>query len=262
MERRHDPAMFGAAPGLVVAPYSAVAPYPAAAVLASWANARLRDPQLANIIPPLINWDEPVLPAAAELSFWPQARVPLGQALALIPQPWWSARCVLPVPGDPGGLPAGCPRALSAGQAVVWSHLDTSVVLSPLEMPGGDRMWVAERASSAAAAPATARQANREIMAALERCVALAEAALLPRQTMASALVSQVADLPVPLPPDSEAATVALARQSATVIAIVATAMNDLPETSEAATLRDALAPLGRAARQGLSVAFSQNVGR
>ena len=38
MERRHDPAISGIAPGLVVAPYSAIAPYPAAAVLTAWAN--------------------------------------------------------------------------------------------------------------------------------------------------------------------------------------------------------------------------------
>lgn len=258
MERRHDPAISGIAPGLVVAPYSAIAPYPAAAVLTAWANADRSAGWSQSERPTLLSYDEPVLPAAAEVSFWPQARMPLGEALMAVPDNWWPARCALPVPGDPGGLPAGTPRALSAGQAVVWGHPEGSLVLSPVSMPGGDRMWWAERAPAAVTVPPDRREATRVIMTALEDCVTLAESSLLPRQLMASAAVARIADLPVPLPPGSDAATVALARQSAIVVAVVAAAMTALPETSEAADVRAALAPLGRAARVGLSVAFSE----
>lgn len=258
MERRHDPALSGTAPGLVVAPYSAISPYPVAAILTSWANAAhgarwARDAHLGDIV----NLDEPVLPSAAEVSFWPEARIPLGDALKVIPEQWWPARSALPVPGDLGGLPAGATKALSAGQAVVWSHSDNSLVLSPISMPGGDRMWWAERTSTVAAPPPDQRQAARAIMVALEECVALAEAALLPRRMLASTEIARVSELPVPLPPGSAADTVALARQAATLVAIVDAAMASLPETSEAAEVRAALAPLGRAARVGLSVAFS-----
>lgn len=257
MERRHDPAVSGATPGLVVAPYSAIAPYPVAAVLTAWSNAgHSRGWSSQTSLGP-VSLDEPVLPAAAEVPFWPQARMPLGEALVALPDKWWPARCALPVPGDPGGLPSGTPRALSAGQAVVWASREQSVVLSPVSMPGGDRMWWAESAPAVATAPPNQREAARAIMAALEECVALAESALLPRQVMASSSVAQVSEQPVPLPPGSDAATVALARQSATVVVIVDTAMKSLPETSEAADVRQALAPLGRAARAGLSVAFS-----
>lgn len=262
MERRHDPATSSDAPGLVVAPHSAVSPYPPAAILTAWANAGQVGHLPSHRHTSQVRLDEPVLPAAAEKPFWPQARLPLGQALAAIPDSWWPARCCLPVPGDPGGLPAGAPRALSAGQAVVWSQAGESLVLSPLVMPGGDRMWLAEQAATETPHPGDQRDATREIMHALERCVTLAESSLLPRQLLASAAISQVSDLPVPLPPGAEGTTVALARQSATVVAIVSAAMASLPETSEAHQLREALVPLGRAARVGLSVAFSQPPGR
>lgn len=258
MKRRHDPATSIDAPGLLVAPYSAIAPYPPAAVLTAWANAWHAGRTSADQPPDLFDLDEPVLAAAADTPFWPQARLPLGQALTAVPAAWWPARCCLPVPGDVGGLPAGAPRALSAGQAVVWSDSKSSVVLSPMTMPGGDRMWVAERAAASLTGTTDRREANASIMQALERCVTLAESSLLPRRSMAADAVARMSEMPVPLPPGTEAAVVGLARQSATVVAIVSAAMSGLPETSEAAELREALVPLGRAARLGLSVAFSQ----
>lgn len=262
MERRHDPATSIDAPGLLVAPYSAVAPYPAAAILTAWANALHHGTAPQNQHPRVINVDEPVLTAGADAPFWPQARLPLGTALRAVPESWWPARCCLPVPGDLGGLPAGVPRALSAGQAIVWTHSGESVVLSPMTMPGGDRMWVAERASTSAAALPDRREVKAAIMAALEQCVTLAESSLLPRRTMTAEAVATLAELPVPMPPGTDAATVALGRQSATLVAIVTTAMAALPETTEGAELRAALVPLGRAAREGLSVAFSASAGR
>lgn len=262
MERRHEPATAGRAPGLMVGPYSAVAPYPSAAVLTAWANAAHVAKAFAWRGSGIVDSDEPVLPASAAVAFWPHARMSVSQALASLPEPWWPARCCLPVPGDLGGLPAGAPRALSAGQALVWSHDGEALVLSPMIMPGGDRMWLAERTRGVAGSSVDRRTASQRIMQALEECVELAESSLLPKQAMASAEVSRVAELAVPLPPGADASAVALARQSATLVAIVSTAMSALPDTSEAARLREALVPLGAAARLGLSVAFSELGGR
>ena len=261
MDRRHNRATSIGAPGLLVAPYSAVAPYPDAAILTAWANA-WHDGTVSTDHRRVIGLDEPVLAAAADAPFWPQARLSLRQALAAVGDSWWPAQCCLPVPGDLGGLPAGAHRALSAGQAVVWTHAGESVVLSPMAMPGGDRMWVAERAAASTQWPPDRREVNTAIMQALERCVTLAESSLLPRRESTAHTLARLSELPVPLPPGTEAAVVALARQSATVVAIVSAAVADLPPTSEAAELREALVPLGRAARQGLSVAFSATGGR
>ena len=257
MEQRHEPAA-ASDPGLLVPIYGTVAGYPVAAIVTAWANHIATDPP-ARFAPPLIGPHEHLLPAAAGVPFWPEARLPLAAALQAVPSSWYPARCALPVPGDLGGLPAGAPRARAAGQAVILSDGDEAIVISPMTV-GGARMWTAERTPNTPAAPARLADVKREIMGAMEQAIVVAESAVLPRQEMSTDLAA-IAEAPVPLPPGTAAPVVALARQSATVLAIVDAVMRHLDAGSDAAAVREALVPLGRAGRQGLSVAFSASDG-
>ena len=253
MEQRHGPAA-ASDPGLLVPIYGTVAGYPAAAAVTAWAN-HLAAGAPADFAPPLIDPQEPLLPAAAAVPFWPEARLPLADALQAVPHSWFPARCALPVPGDLGGLPAGATRALAAGQALILSAGDDTVVLSPMTV-GGARMWTAERTPGTPVAPTRLADAKREIMGAMEQAILVAEAAVLPRRKMGADLAA-ITETPVPLPPGTAAEVVALARQAATVLTIVDAVMRNLEPGSDADAVRQALVPLGRAGRQGLSVAFS-----
>lgn len=257
MEQRHEPAA-ASDPGLLVPIYGTVAGYPAAAIVTAWAKHIAVDPP-PRFVPPMIDPHEPLLPAAASVPFWPEARLPLVAALQAVPSSWYPARCALPVPGDLGGLPAGAPRALAAGQAVILAEGDDAVVISPMTV-GGARMWTAERTANTPVAPAHLADVKREIMGAMEQAILVAESAVLPRREM-SADLAAITETPVPLPPGTAAPVVALARQSATVLAIVAAVMRHLDASAEAEAVAQALVPLGRAGRRGLSVAFTAAAG-
>lgn len=195
---------------------------------------------------------------------------PLGQTLALLVAEHGArlrATALLPVAGDPAGLPPEARAARESGEVAVLSDGrpgDPHYVLFPAT--GGDRVmarWQMERAHVAPAALVTdLRTARLQIMELLPRVVALAESAG-GRPMSDGALRERLRLLEgVPLPPGSAPAAVELARRSASLLAIVDAAAEGLVrDPSRRAELMPELRPLAAAGRQALAAAFSGAVG-
>lgn len=243
------------APGLTTAAHATVAPYPDAAVVTAWFNA-YRDGVISAPLPaPGIGLEEPLITTEASGLMWSEARLPLGVALARLewPERAWVA---LPVPGDVDGVPAGCPRALSAGQAMVLGGADRSLVLVPQRLTSGDRMWFAVSAGGTTRRVPDVRTARQQIMSALEDAVLTAESRVLPLRGAAGAATRAVQQSPVPLPPGTAGNLVALASQSAMLVTLA----EEFTRTEVGSTDGEVGAKvrsLGRLGRHGLAVAFS-----
>jgi hypothetical protein len=243
------------APGLSTTAHTTVAPYPAAAVLTSWFNA-FSAGQIAAAVPaPGISPDEPVMTTEADVAGWLHSRIPLGVALASITWPV-PATAALPVPGDVGGIPPGCQRALAAGEAMVLGGQDRSLLFVPSVLPGGNRLWHAVSAGAVSPPPVDIGALRRQIMSALEEAVTVAEDAVFPLRAKAGAATRAVQDTAVPLPPGSPAEIVSLASQSAVLVTLADELLRDA-DTSDVAGIGAQIRTLGRLGRHGLAVAFS-----
>lgn len=260
-----------AAPGLGVQPHGTVELYPRAGVLTAWFNAA-QAARTALALPPAL----PRVPRAddafhgeeAELSAWPLARLELVPALDSLMRHLWAsgvdagpARCVLPVPGDPAGLPPGAARAAAAGQAMLVPITDGALVVSPTIAADGSAVWHAQRAPQAAPWAPDVRAARLEINELLATAIAAIEDAALPAANGDLAQRRVAALAAPPLPPGSSADAVALARSSATLVAVVESALTAFdPAGSARAQLAALLVPLGAAGRRALATALSATV--
>lgn len=253
-----DP-LSGAQPGLTTATHATVAPYPVAGVLTAWFNA-FKSGAIRSMFPaPGISEREPLITTEADIPAWEDTRISLGDALPGLDwgEPGWVA---LPVPGDVAGVPAGCTRALLAGQAMVLGSRSDSLVLVPHTLPGGDRLWHAVRAGAVAPYAPDVRAIRQQIMVALEDAALTAEAAVMPVRDAAATTARRVQSSPVPMPPGTSGALVSLASQSAVLTVLAETFLNgnSVPDSDSVATK---VQTLGRLGRHGLAVAFS-TVGR
>lgn len=246
-------------PGLTTAPHTTVAPYPAAAVLTAWFNAFRSGILHAPLPADGLSAREPLITTEAQRPEWAHTRIPLGVALTALQwgEPAWVA---LPVPGDVSGVPAGCERAMAAGQAMVLGGRTESLVLVPHTLPGGDRLWYAVRAGSTSPQAVDVRTTRQQIMAALEDAVLVAEAAVLPARQSAATAARKVQNSAVPMPPRTPGTLVTLASQSA-VLSVLATEYLNGSSPATPPDVATRMQTLGRLGRQGLAVAFSA-VGR
>lgn len=246
-------------PGLTSAPHATVAPYPVAAVLTAWFNAFRTGLLPAPLPAGGVSAREPLITTDADRPEWMDTRIPLGAALQALQwhEPAWVA---LPVPGDVAGVPAGCERALAAGQAMVLGGRTESLVIVPHTLPGGDRLWHAVRAGGTSPQAIDVRTTRQHIMAALEDTVLAAEAAVLPAREASATVARTVQRTAVPMPPGTPGALVSLASQSAVLSALATEFLNaSSPPPSQGVAAK--MQTLGRLGRQGLAVAFSA-VGR
>lgn len=258
------------------------APYPRAAILTAWVNAWAAGGVDGLASCPAVS---PAAAVSAEVGagagaassapelprgpVGPQLQ-PLGQTLALLVAEYGTrlrATALLPVPGDPAGLPPEARAARDSGEVAVLSDGrpgDPHYVLFPAT--GGDRAmarWRMERAYVAPAALVTdLRTARLQIMELLPRVVGLAESA--GGRPMSDAGLRERLRLleEVPLPSGSAPAAVELARRSASLLAIVDAAAEGLDgDPMRRAELMPELRPLATAGRQALAAAFSGAVG-
>ncbi|MFM2437600.1 MAG: hypothetical protein RLZ55_411 [Actinomycetota bacterium] len=260
------------------------APYPRAAILTAWINAWVAGDVdgLASCpaVSPAAAVSTEVGPGsgAARAAGQPASRrgplglqlQPLGQTLALLVAEHGAqlgATALLPVAGDPAGLPPDARAPRESGEVTVLSDGrpgDPQYVLFPAT--GGDRVtarWRLDRAHVASAAMVTdLRTARLQIMELLPRVVGLAESAG-GRPMSDGALRERLRLLEeVPLPPGSAPAAVELARRSAALLAIVGAAAEGLDgDPGRRAELLPQLRPLATAGRQALAAAFSRAVG-
>ncbi len=233
--------------------------YPRAAVLTSWFNAWQAGVVDGLAECPVVRPDDPFHGAEAGLPMWQHARLPLGTALSLLSTDS-QAFAVLPVPGDPAGLPSPvAPRAADAGQAMMIPLDHGTVVVTPTMTAEQRTVWHASLVRSRLSLGGDVRSERLTVMELLADAVAIVESATLPI-TDGQATSRQVAGLAaVPMPPGSAGGAVELARSSATLLTIVAGALAALGRAGgDSAELRDALVPLGRAGRRALAVAFSR----
>lgn len=232
--------------------------YPRAAILTAWFNAISFGavPDLTEC--PAALPTDPFHGSETGVPGWQHARLPLGTALAVLGDTG-PAYCALPVPGDPGGLPAGAARATDAGQAMILPLPDCSIVITPTSVAGERTVWQATR-TDVVPVPTTDLRAERlRIMEFLADAVHAAAAATLPTRDPRDVEQHMHRLRHVPMPPGSAGAAVELARSSATLLAVVQGALAVLPDHgTDAAAVRTALTPLGAAGRRALAVAFSQ----
>ncbi|MCB0914198.1 MAG: hypothetical protein KDC23_00635 [Actinobacteria bacterium] len=256
MEQR-QPAHTAARPGLAVPPHAVVELYPRAAILAAWFNAWRAGAVDGLIDCPVVRPDDPFNGSDVDVPGWQTARLPLGAALSMLPGEA-KAAVVLPVPGDPAGLPTPVvPRAADAGQAVLIPLAGGTVAITPTMAAEGRTVWHAGFVPTTVGPVGDIRSERLAIMELLTFAVSVVESATLPSAD-GRATSRRVAGLAtVPMPPGSAGAAVELARSSATLITIVSDALASVATRDRDAKLVGALAPLGRAGRRGLAVAFS-----
>ncbi len=249
----------GSAPGVALqtGPHAVAELYPRAGILTAWLNAIEAGAVDGLAECPAIRPDEPFHAEAAGAPAWNRLTLTVGEALACRAAdpalPAGPARCALPVPGDVGGLPSGCPGALSVGQAMIVSDLTSSVVVWPV-----GRGWHAVRADPIPTYSDDVRSARLRVMTELATAVTVLEDATLPTARR-SELNRRLVDLEVvPLPPGSAPAAVELARSSARLLAICDVVLAGQTDRTAAATaLHTTLDPLGRVGRAALATAFS-----
>lgn len=246
----------------MVTPHEVVELYPRAAVLTAWFNAWSADAVDGLGDCPAARADDPVHTGEVTLPGWEPHRLPLGLALATVLGT--PATCALPVPGDAAGLPPAAVRALAAGQAMVLTGAEAAFALVPTSAGTERTVWHATsipvRAPAEPPGPSDIRSRRLLIMELMSDAMAIAQrAAPTTRPDGADAELRRTLHhlSHVPMPPGSAGAAVELARSSASLLAIVSTAVATLPATEESHEIRDALRPLGRAARESLAIAFS-----
>ncbi len=260
MEQRHDHLRLLAAGGQDVAIHAVAEIYPRAGVLTSWLNAAL-DGRTDVAMCPVLGGDNPFNGSATTFEDWQVARLQLREALdALLVKATGAARCVLPVPGDPGGLPAGLPIAAAAGQAVLVPVDQGSLVLVPTSLRLDDAAtWQGLPGPGLPSYAADPRAARAEVLSQLTQAVEVLES--LPSPSRDQGLLQQRLkrlDV-VPLAPGSSGPAAELARLSARLLTIVAAAVPAAdPGTSSGRAARELLVPLGRVGRAALAIAFSE----
>ena len=260
MEQRHDHLRLLAAGGHDVEIHAVAEIYPRAGVLASWLNAAL-DSRADVSLCPVVGGDNPFNGSATTVEEWQLARMQLREALsALLSKATGPARCVLPVPGDPGGLPAGLPTAAAAGQAVLVPVDQGSLVLVPTSLQLDEAAtWQGLPGPGLTSYAADPRAARAEVLSQLTQAVEILES--LPSPSRDQGLLRQRLqrlDL-VPLAPGSSGPAAELARLSARLLTIVAAAIPAAdPGTSSGRAARELLVPLGRVGRAALAIAFSE----
>lgn len=234
--------------------------YPRAAILTAWINA-----WAVGRVDGLIECPG-VSPAAPLLA---PVRQPLGQALALLIAehgPDLHASALLPVPGDPAGLPPDARDARQAGQVVALTGgtpgRPAQLLFPATSAPVRPTAWRAKDAHVAPAALATdLRAARLGIMDLLPGAVAVSDATG-GRPLEQAELRDRLRRLEtVPLPPGSASAAVDLARRSAALLAIVEAAAARLDaDPGRRDALMAELRPLAAAGRRALAAAFSHAV--
>lgn len=262
---------------LVTPPHAAVEVYPRAAVLTAWVNAIAAGAVDGLAECPVLDPSDPfsvgtrAIPATPDAPGWLAGRWTLGEAVTAWPHRE-SAQCALPVPGDLAGLPADVPGALAAGQAVVVPGSDAAWVLWPSVAGETGTIWRAATGPPVARADRDVRHARLTVMARLTEAVAYFEATGPVRSSRDNVARRMAALDTVPMPPESDAAAVALARLSAQLLVIVDAVLNPYPTVSDSRRVVDpspapgqtthdqvaqTLAPLGRVGRSALATAFS-----
>jgi len=134
-----------------------------------------------------------------------------------------------------------------------------AAALSPLRLPGGDRIWHAEPIPPAAPVSISLREARSQVMAALDSAVQVAERSVLPlsADTAVQALLARLRHPDLPVDFDSRAAELVV--QSASLLAIVNAAHSHAAAApgADARSVLATLEPLGRAGRHALAAALS-----
>lgn len=260
MGQRHDHLRLLAAGGQDLAIHSAAEIYPRAGVLTSWVNAGLdlrADP--ANC--PVLVGDNPFNGSTVKIDEWQVARLQLREALGpLLTRATGPARCVLPVPGDPGGLPAGMPLAAAAGQAMLVPTATGCLALVPTSLQQGDAAtWQALAGPELPPYAGDLRGARAEVMTRLTEAVEVLESLPAPAREPGDLRRELTALDTIQLAPGSPGPAVQLAQLSARLLTIVSTAVPLAdPGTASGRAAAELLVQLGRTGRAALSVAFSE----
>lgn len=189
--------------------------------------------------------------------------VPLGWALSALREHGETRlRAVLPVPGDPRGLPGPgsfSAAAMQAGEGVLGARLG----LTP-DIGDGTVLWTAHEVSQVRPDPITVAEADHDLALTL-RTAARALAALdVPRwrpEAVGLLQGSSQSDRRLQLPPRHDQRALRLAERAQRLVDVLDLALADAPGaavTGHDARARDeALRPLATAVRRALAAAYN-----
>jgi hypothetical protein len=252
-------------------------------VLAAWASAWLAgEAAYDDVVAHVTGHDEPHrvigLPGADGL---PGDEAPLGWVLTLLrersPQ---GVRVVLPVPGDPRGLPAGragdpadgsaefTAAALAAGEAVVGRGIGLAPTLTEHGSAVGSRTicvrWTLYQIGEPAGDPLTVAEAEHDLTEALrEAATALAALEVASWRPELAGELARVRRKPVApdLPPGHDARAVRLLAQADRLATVLDLAAADDPggavTAHDARERTEALRPLATAVRRARCAAYN-----
>ena len=241
-------------------------------VFAAWASAWLAgEAAYDDVVARVTGPDEPHRAAGVPLGAAPDAAVPLGWVLPLLrDRSADGVAAVLPVPGDPRGLPGPGPfttAALTAGEAVMGRGIGLVPTVTEHGSELGSRatcvLWTVYEVGEPTPDPLTVPEAEHDLTAAT-RDAASALAALDVaswRPEVADGLARVRRGVTPDLPPGHDGRAVRLLAQADRLAAVLDLARQDAPggavTGAEARARDDALRPLAVALRRARVAAYN-----